>query len=200
MVTRFDLFEAVRLVAAGRTRDRASGQECSGTSPLLAARPGSSSTTSHSSKLPAKRCAPVQRVLLRSRRRQDLFHRRPNGKLIEGRQLPGSLSKARADNVLIKGLVIEKYYNPAGRARWGATKARAGRWSAQELALNSGVARRGGNERCDCRLQNPPQQRGQLGATAAGTDMPDRGEQDKREQTSMVSTSMGSRRPRDDRQ
>ena len=132
-------------VAPGQTgRSASSAEIATKPIPLVRSRPGSSSTTSHSSKLPAKR----------SSRPTGSSSITPSGKIyfIDDLQ-PASWSsaaaarfafKSPADNVLIKGLVIEKYYNPRPGGRGaGGRRTRQGLawWSARSFAQQRGWRR-----------------------------------------------------------
>lgn len=77
--------------------------------------------------------------------------------------------KSPADNVLIKGLVIEKYYNSAQEGAVQGKEAKGWRVERTEFRLNSGVGVAVGTNGAivDCRIHH----NGQLGVSAAGTDI-----------------------------
>jgi parallel beta-helix repeat protein len=88
----------------------------------------------------------------------------PTGKLVEVTATRFAF-KSPADNVLIKGLVIEKYYNPAQQGAVQGEEGKGWRVERTELRLNSGVGVAVGTNGAivDCRIHH----NGQLGATAA---------------------------------
>jgi parallel beta-helix repeat protein len=92
----------------------------------------------------------------------------PAGKQVEA-TVARYAFKSPADNVLIKGLVIEKYYTPAQQGAVQGKEGKGWRVERTELRFNSGVGVAVGTNGAivDCRIHN----NGQLGATAGGTNI-----------------------------
>jgi parallel beta-helix repeat protein len=92
----------------------------------------------------------------------------PTGKLVEATAARFAF-KSSADNVLIKGLVIEKYYNPAQEGAVEGEHGKGWRIEGTEFRLNSGAGVEVGTNGAivGCRIHH----NGQLGAAAGGTDI-----------------------------
>jgi parallel beta-helix repeat protein len=88
----------------------------------------------------------------------------PTGKLVEATATRFAF-KSKADEVLIKGLVIEKYYNPAQDGAVHGEEGKGWRVERTELRFNSGVGVGVGTNGAivGCRIHH----NGQMGATAA---------------------------------
>jgi len=92
----------------------------------------------------------------------------PTGRRVEATAVRFAF-KSPADNVLIKGLVIEKYYNAAQEGAVQGKEGKGWRVERTEFRFNSGVGVVVGTNGAivDCRIHH----NGQLGVSATGTDM-----------------------------
>jgi len=90
----------------------------------------------------------------------------PTGKLVEATATRFAF-KSSAENVLIKGLVIEKYYNPAQDGAVDGDHGKGWRIEHTELRLNSGAGVAVGTNGAivDCKIHH----NGQLGVNASGS-------------------------------
>ena len=167
VLTRFER-DGNAWVAPGQTQIGVKHGECAKTHPACSLSPGFFIDDKPLQQVASKAELASNRFFFDHAAGRIHFVDDPTGKLVEAAAARFAF-KSPADNVLIKGLVIEKYYNPAQQGAVQGEEGKGWRVERTEFRLNSGVGVAVGTNGAivDCRIHH----NGQLGASAGGTNI-----------------------------
>jgi parallel beta-helix repeat protein len=167
VLTRFER-DGDSWIAPGQTQIGVKHGDCAKTHPICALSPGFFINDKPLEQVASKAELGPNRFFFDHAAGRIHFVDDPTGKLVEA-TVARFAFRSTADNVLIRGLVIEKYYNPAQEGAVAGKLGKGWRVEHTEFRLNSGVGVAVGTNGAivDCKIHH----NGQLGANAVGTDI-----------------------------